>query len=243
MLQAVLDGAPRGRARARARVLRRRAVAGELADAGLSRRGAPRGRLRQVHRWLRDGACGSRGSSAARRPDLILNWAAKTQLYGSPAAMLAGMSDRVVWWQQSIPTEPGSIARHAAAGRRDRLLLHGGGRGPGPAVPAPAGLRRRRRDRRAQRQPGGRRPSRGRRPARRSPAHCSRQWCPWSAWSDGCSRGRARTGCCARRRCCASGAASPHADRRRRRLRALRRVRRVAAGAGRRSGPRPTPSP
>ena len=38
-----------------------------------------------------------------RRPDLILNWAAKTQLYGSPAAMLAGMADRVVWWQQAIP--------------------------------------------------------------------------------------------------------------------------------------------
>jgi glycosyltransferase involved in cell wall biosynthesis len=33
----------------------------------------------------------------------MLNWAAKTQLYGSPAAMLAGMADRVVWWQQAIP--------------------------------------------------------------------------------------------------------------------------------------------
>jgi glycosyltransferase involved in cell wall biosynthesis len=39
----------------------------------------------------------------ARKPDLILNWAAKTQLYGAPAAMLAGMTDRVIWWQQAIP--------------------------------------------------------------------------------------------------------------------------------------------
>lgn len=38
-----------------------------------------------------------------RDPDLILNWAAKTQLYGAPAALLAGMARRVVWWQHSIP--------------------------------------------------------------------------------------------------------------------------------------------
>ncbi|HEX4437394.1 MAG TPA: glycosyltransferase [Solirubrobacteraceae bacterium] len=38
-----------------------------------------------------------------RNPDLILNWAAKTQLYGAPAALLAGMARRVVWWQHSIP--------------------------------------------------------------------------------------------------------------------------------------------
>ena len=37
-----------------------------------------------------------------RRPDVILNWATKTQLYGSPAAVLAGMRDRVIWWQHAI---------------------------------------------------------------------------------------------------------------------------------------------
>lgn len=37
-----------------------------------------------------------------RRPDVILNWMTKTQLYGSPAAVLAGMADRVVWWQHGI---------------------------------------------------------------------------------------------------------------------------------------------
>jgi len=60
------------------------------------------GRVRELHRW---------GATVAhltrllrrRRPDLMLNWAAKTQLYGSPAATLAGMADRVVWWQQAIP--------------------------------------------------------------------------------------------------------------------------------------------
>src|SRR5579872_2455243 len=38
-----------------------------------------------------------------RRPDLILNWMTKTHLYGSTAAILAGMSDRVLWWQHGIP--------------------------------------------------------------------------------------------------------------------------------------------
>ncbi len=37
------------------------------------------------------------------RPDLILNWVAKAQLYGASAAALAGCGDRVVWWQHGIP--------------------------------------------------------------------------------------------------------------------------------------------
>lgn len=60
------------------------------------------GRVRQLHRGV---ATVARLTSLLhrRKPDLVLNWAAKTQLYGSPAAVLAGMSDRVVWWQQAIP--------------------------------------------------------------------------------------------------------------------------------------------
>lgn len=61
------------------------------------------GRLHQIHRWawtVARLACHFR----ARRPEVILNWSAKTQLYGSPAALLAGMADRVLWWQHSIPT-------------------------------------------------------------------------------------------------------------------------------------------
>jgi glycosyltransferase involved in cell wall biosynthesis len=61
----------------------------------------PTGRLRQVNRtafaiW--------RLTRLLRRnkPDLLLNWSAKTQLYGGAAALLAGMGERVVWWQHGI---------------------------------------------------------------------------------------------------------------------------------------------
>jgi glycosyltransferase involved in cell wall biosynthesis len=60
------------------------------------------GRLRQVHRWALTVVRLAR-IMRSRQPDLILNWAAKTQMYGSPAAVLAGMANRVVWWQQAIP--------------------------------------------------------------------------------------------------------------------------------------------
>jgi glycosyltransferase involved in cell wall biosynthesis len=74
----------------------------ELAAAGLRVEVIRAGRLRQAHRWLATVVRLAR-LFRARRPDLILNWSAKTQLYGSPAAILAGMADRVVWWQQAIP--------------------------------------------------------------------------------------------------------------------------------------------
>ena len=38
-----------------------------------------------------------------QRPDLLLNWSAKTQIYGASAAIFAGIWDRVVWWQHGIP--------------------------------------------------------------------------------------------------------------------------------------------
>jgi glycosyltransferase involved in cell wall biosynthesis len=62
----------------------------------------PAGRIRQPHRWL---ATVSRLAGIMRRdePDLIVDWAAKTHLYGAPAAMVSGMSDRVIWWQHAIP--------------------------------------------------------------------------------------------------------------------------------------------
>lgn len=74
----------------------------ELRHAGLRVEVIPAGRLRQAHRWLATVVRLAR-IFRARKPDVILNWSAKTQLYGSPAAVLAGMSDRVVWWQQAIP--------------------------------------------------------------------------------------------------------------------------------------------
>jgi len=78
-------------------------LAQELIDAGFHVEVICTGRLRQAHRWAASVVRLAR-ILRRRRPDLILNWAAKTQLYGSPAAVLAGMSGRVVWWQQMIPT-------------------------------------------------------------------------------------------------------------------------------------------
>jgi glycosyltransferase involved in cell wall biosynthesis len=75
----------------------------ELSEAGLRVTVLPAGRLREAHRWAATVVRLAR-MMRRRRPDVILNWAAKTQLYGAPAAMLAGMADRVVWWQQLIPT-------------------------------------------------------------------------------------------------------------------------------------------
>ena len=74
----------------------------ELAAAGFHVEVLEAGRLRELHRWI---ATVVRLVRIFRRrePDLILNWAAKTHLYGSPAAVLAGMRKRVIWWQQAIP--------------------------------------------------------------------------------------------------------------------------------------------
>lgn len=38
-----------------------------------------------------------------RRPRVLLNWMAKTQLYGAPAAVLSGVHPAIVWWQHLIP--------------------------------------------------------------------------------------------------------------------------------------------
>jgi glycosyltransferase involved in cell wall biosynthesis len=74
----------------------------ELSDAGFRVEVLAAGRLRQAHRWVATVARLTR-IFRSRRPEVILNWAAKTHLYGSPAAVLAGMADRVVLWQHVIP--------------------------------------------------------------------------------------------------------------------------------------------
>ena len=88
----------------------------------------PAGRLRQVHRAA--GVVASLTRLLSReRPDLLLNWMAKTHLYGAAAAALARRSDRVVWWQHTTATQHwlnrlatllparaiGCSSRHAAA--------------------------------------------------------------------------------------------------------------------------------
>jgi glycosyltransferase involved in cell wall biosynthesis len=73
----------------------------ELRDAGFRVEVLEVGRLRDAHRWIATVGRLAR-IFRRRRPDLILNWSAKTQLYGAPAAVLAGMADRVLWWQHAI---------------------------------------------------------------------------------------------------------------------------------------------
>ena len=74
----------------------------ELAQAGFRVEVIPAGRVRQLHRVIATVHALAR-LLRRRRPDLIVNWIAKAQLYCAPAAMLAGMRGRVVWWQHDIP--------------------------------------------------------------------------------------------------------------------------------------------
>jgi glycosyltransferase involved in cell wall biosynthesis len=74
----------------------------ELRDSGLRVSVIAAGQLRDVHRWP---ATIARLTALmrAREPDLILSWMGKAHLYCAPAAVLAGMSERLVWWQHDIP--------------------------------------------------------------------------------------------------------------------------------------------
>jgi glycosyltransferase involved in cell wall biosynthesis len=102
MLQAILDGAQSSGHELEPVFFEEGPWADELREAGFRVEVIRAGHLREVHRWAMTVARLAR-LLRRRRPDLILNWAAKTQLYGSPAAILAGMPGRVLWWQQGIP--------------------------------------------------------------------------------------------------------------------------------------------
>jgi glycosyltransferase involved in cell wall biosynthesis len=105
----------------------------ELRELGLRVEVLEAGRVRNLGRFV---ATVVRLASLfrERRPDVILNWATKTQLYGSPAAALARMSDRVIWWQHAIagrhwldlganllPTQAIACYSTAAAEAQERL--------------------------------------------------------------------------------------------------------------------------
>ena len=124
----------------------------ELRAEGVPAQVVRAGRLREGQRYL---ATVARLTGIMRRsqPDLILNWTAKTHLYGAPAAMLAGLGDRVFWWQHAVPlpnwldslaaalpTLVIGCSSHAAAAAQARMrptrptwVVHAGARVPVPS--------------------------------------------------------------------------------------------------------------
>jgi glycosyltransferase involved in cell wall biosynthesis len=111
MLQSILDGADEGPFEFHIVFFEDGPWPHDLREAGFDVTVLPVGRLRQPHRFAR----AVRRLAAQMRelqPEVILNWSAKTQLYGAPAAVLAGLGGRVIWWQQAIPL--GSMVDRAA---------------------------------------------------------------------------------------------------------------------------------
>ena len=76
----------------------------EVAGLGIKTAIIEAGRLRNVAAFLR--AARQLAELFRReRPDLVLNWSAKTQVYGAAAALLPGSNRRMVWWQHGIPSD------------------------------------------------------------------------------------------------------------------------------------------
>jgi glycosyltransferase involved in cell wall biosynthesis len=112
MLQAVLDGARECGHEIELVFFEPGPWPEELARAGFHVEVVHAGRLREAHRAIATVVRLAR-ILRQRRPDLILDWSAKTHLYGAPAAVLAGMRDRVLWWQQLVPLDKGWLDRSA----------------------------------------------------------------------------------------------------------------------------------
>lgn len=74
----------------------------DVASLGIPTAVLETGRVREARRFGRAVRALS-GLMTRERPDAILNWVAKAQLYGGAAAAVSGMSDRVVWWQHGVP--------------------------------------------------------------------------------------------------------------------------------------------
>ena len=74
----------------------------EVQALGLRTAVIPAGRLRQPWRLVTTVRALAR-LLEREQPDLLLNWMAKTHLYGACAALLARRSGRVVWWQHTVP--------------------------------------------------------------------------------------------------------------------------------------------
>jgi glycosyltransferase involved in cell wall biosynthesis len=70
------------------------------------------GRLREIHRYARSVAR-LRGEFRRDRPDVVVGWMTKAQLYAGPAARLAGVP--VVWCQLGMPSARSGLDRAATA--------------------------------------------------------------------------------------------------------------------------------
>src|SRR5437899_2489085 len=71
----------------------------EVSDLGIRTHVIEAGRLRQPVRFVRTTRTLER-LLRSEQPDVLLDWSAKTHLYGSFAAMLARVPKRTAWWQQ-----------------------------------------------------------------------------------------------------------------------------------------------
>jgi glycosyltransferase involved in cell wall biosynthesis len=74
----------------------------ELEAEGIATEVVPSGRLRQPHALCR-AAIQLAGVLRRRRPDVLMNWSAKSHLYGGLARRLSGVHCPVVWWQHNVP--------------------------------------------------------------------------------------------------------------------------------------------
>lgn len=87
-------------------------VVARARTAGIPALVTPTGRFRDLHRGLaavRAIAAGLQGASAA------VHWLHRAQVYGGPAARMAGIADRSVWWQHGLEAGAGGLDRVATA--------------------------------------------------------------------------------------------------------------------------------
>src|SRR5512133_1504556 len=132
----------------------------EVAGLGMRTAVVPSGRLRELGRAAHV-VQAVRAVLRTEEPDLILNWSAKTQLYGASAAAAAHVRDRVLWWQHAVPrghwldrlatllparaigcsSFESSQAQAHLRPRRPRFVVHPGIEAPPSNVPERAALR------------------------------------------------------------------------------------------------------
>lgn len=101
MLQTILDACADGGHELELAFLEDGSWPRALARAGVAVEVIEAGRLSEPARFART-VLALRRLMRSRPPGLVVNWIGKAQLYGAPAAVLAGIGGRVVWWQHEI---------------------------------------------------------------------------------------------------------------------------------------------